>query len=320
MRGILIRIALTALAATGLSSLALTPSYGDGTVCTQTNPATGECLVWVVVVDHDGDPGEPADGGPKDTGSGSACYWDGTKQGFTKPPPGPVDCGSPWGYWSNGYNCYVSAADPQPPAGDPAWQGHEPGDGAVYNCFQPQTGILIAVWAKDAPPNSGSGPTPREVAQVAIDSMKLKAIRLGLAPEPGPDSIGVVGMPVWMWARAPDAHTVGPITKSATADGITITATARLRRITWDMGDGNEVVCDTAGTPYEPTFGRTDSPDCGHTYLKSSAGRPDDAYIVTATSSWVVTWSGAGQTGTIRLDGLHRTTQIRIGEAQVLVN
>jgi len=85
-------------------------------------------------------------------------------------------------------------------------------------------------------------------------------------------------------------------------------------------GRRHPVVCDTAGTPYEPSYGREDSPDCGHTYEKSSAHEPDDAYTVTATSSWVITWSGAGQTGTIRLDDLNRSTQIRIGEAQVLVN
>ena len=86
------------------------------------------------------------------------------------------------------------------------------------------------------------------------------------------------------------------------------------------MGDGTEVVCDTAGTPYKPSYGRKDSPDCGHTYKKSSAHETGDVYTVTATSSWVITWSGAGQTGTIRLNGLNRSTQIRIGEAQVLVN
>jgi hypothetical protein len=127
-------------------------------------------------------------------------------------------------------------------------------------------------------------------------------------------------MPVWMWAKNPNAHTVGPITESASAGGITVMATATVLDITWDMGDGTEVVCETAGTPYKPSYGRKDSPDCGHTYKKSSAGQTDDAYTVTATSSWVITWSGAGQTGTIRLDGLNRSTQIRIGEAQVLVN
>lgn len=319
MRGILIRLLLTALSAGVLSALVQGPLYAD-TVCSQTDPATGECLIWIEVPGTPEAPGEPGDDGPQDTGSGAACYWDGTSQGITKPPPGPVPCSSPAGYWSNNYHCYISPVKPQPPAGDPSWQGHEPGDGAVYNCYQPQTGLLITIWSQDPPPNSGTGPTPREVAQIAIERMRLSAINIGIAPEPGPESVGLVGMPVWMWAKDPNAHTVGPITESASAGSITVTATAKVLHITWDMGDGTEVACDTAGTPYKPEFGRKDSPDCGHTYTKSSAQEPGDVYTVTATSSWVVTWSGAGQTGTIRLDGLNRSTQIRIGEAQVLVN
>ena len=158
------------------------------------------------------------------------------------------------------------------------------------------------------------------MAQIAVRQMHLKAIDIGIAPEPGADNIGLVGMPIWMWAKAPSEHTFGPVTQTATAGGITITATAKVLKVTWDVGDGTKVVCQTAGTPYKAAFGRRDSPDCGHTYKKSSAGGPDDAYTVTATSSWVITWSGAGQTGTIRLNGLKRSTQIRIGEAQVLVN
>ena len=153
--------------------------------------------------------------GRRTPASGAACYWDGTDQGITKPPPGPVPCSSEYGYWSNGYNCYISLLDPQPPAGDPSWQGHEPGDGAVYNCYQPQTDLLIWIWSADPPPNSGAGPTPREVAQIAIEQMELRAIDIGITPEPGEDSIGIVGMPVWMWAANPDSHTVGPITESA---------------------------------------------------------------------------------------------------------
>lgn len=319
MRGLLTRSLLIAITIAGLTALTPSASYGD-TVCSQTDPATGECLIWINVPGNDGTPGQPGDDGPKDTGSGQSCYWDGTDQGIMKPPPGPVPCSSPAGYWSNGYRCYISLVDPQPPAGDPSWQGHEPGDGAVYNCFQPQTQLLITIWSQDPPPNSGAGPTPAEVAHLAIEEMHLSAIDIGIAPEPGPDSIGLVGMPVWMWAKAPNDHTYGPITATASAGGITITATAKVLRITWDMGDGTEVVCDTAGSPYKPEFGRSDSPDCGHTYKKSSAHEPGETYTVTATSSWVVNWSGAGQTGVIRLNGLNRSTQIRIGEAQVLVN
>ena len=318
MRSLVARAAVVALAAAGLIGLASGPSYAD-TVCQQTNPATGQCLIWVQVPGNPGNPGDPGDDGPHDTGSGASCYWDGTDQGITKPPPGPVPCSNGNGYWSNGYNCYISLLDPQPPAGDPSWQGHEPGDGAVYQCYQPQTDLLVWIWSINAPPNSGTGPTPREVAQIAIEQMNLRAIDIGITPEPGEDSIGIVGMPVWMWAANPDSHTVGPITESATAGGITITATATLHRITWDMGDGTKVTCSTPGTPYKASYGKTKSPDCGHVYDKSSSTKAGGKYTVSATSDWVVTWEGAGQTGTIRLNGLTRTVAIAVGEAQVLV-
>lgn len=317
MRGILIRVLTVTVGVLGLSVLGSSTAVAD-TTCQVTDPLTGICAVWVEVPEPP--PNTPSNPSPKDTGAGAACYWNGTDQGITKPPPGPVPCSSSAGYWSNSYHCYIGAINPQPPAGDPNWQGHEPGDGALYNCYQPQTGLLITIWSQDPPPNSGAGPTPREVAQQAIDRMKLSAINIGIAPEPGPDSVGLVGMPVWMWAKAPDDHTFGPIIASASAGGITITATANVLHVTWDMGDGTEVVCDTAGSPYKPSYGRKDSPDCGHTYKKSSVHETGDVYTVTATSSWVITWSGAGQTGTIRLNGLSRSTQIRIGEAQVLVN
>ena len=294
------------------------PAHAD-TECEQSDELTGICLVWVEVPGEPGEPGTPGEEGPKDTGSGEACYWDPAKQGLSQPPTGPVPCESDSGYWSNTLNCYVRLMDPQPSAGDPAWQGHEPADGAVYLCYQPQTEIVLYLWSFNPPDRAGTGPTPRVVAQQAIATMDLKAVRIGIAPKPDEDSIGIVGMPVWMWASEPDATTVGPVTASASAGGITVTATASLLKVTWSMGDGAKVVCTTAGTPYMPEFGKQSSPDCGHTYQKSSADQEDDRFSVTATSSWVVSWSGAGQTGTIRLNGLTRTARVAVGEAQVLV-
>jgi hypothetical protein len=318
MRRLVDHVLALSLAAAGLLILAPGPSYAD-TECQVTDPETGVCLIYAEVPGAPGSPADPGDDGPKDTGSRAACYWDGTSQGVTKPPPGPVPCSSEYGYWSNGYNCYVSPLDPQPPAGDPNWQGHEPGDGAVYNCYQPQTDILIWIWSQDPSPNSGAGPTPRQVAQIAIEQMDLRAIDIGITPEPGEDSIGIVGMPVWMWAANPDSHSVGPITESASAGGITVTATAKVHTITWDMGDGSEVTCTTGGTPYKASYGNAKSPDCGHTYEKSSSKMPNGKYTVTATSDWVITWEGAGQTGIVRLNGLTRSVSIAVGEAQVLV-
>jgi len=318
MRRVLTRVVLVALFSAGVLLVGQSPAVSD-TKCQVTDPQTGQCLIWVEVGPEKPEPKNPSDAEPADTGTGAACFWDPKKQGLTGPPAGPVPCTANSGYWSNNYNCYVQQAAPQPPASDPNWQGHAPDDGAIYQCFQPQTDILIFIWSQDPPPGSGTGPTPRDVAQIAIDQMNLRAIDIGTAPQPGPDSIGLVGMPVWMWASSPDAHTYGPATASASAGGITVTATARVHTITWDMGDGNEVVCRTAGTPYEPSYGKESSPDCGHTYETSSATKPGDKFTVTAISDWVVTWQGAGQNGTIRLNGLQRSVEIAVGDAQVLV-
>ncbi|MEU0265147.1 hypothetical protein [Nocardioides sp. NPDC006303] len=317
---ILIRALVLVCVAAGLAALGLSHAYAD-TVCRVTDPLTGQCKLSVEVPGGNGESGhddQTGDGGPKDTGSGNSCYFNPSKQRV----PGSaamVPCSSPYGSWSNAHNCYIQPSQPPPPAGDPAWKGHEPGDGAVYDCFQPQTNLLVQIWAATPPPGAAAGPSPREVAQMAVEKLNLKAIDIGITPEPGPDSVGLVGMPVWLWARSPDIQTYGPATASASAGGITVTATARVHEITWDMGDGTTVECRTAGTPYEASFGKKASPDCGHVYRLSSAREPGGTYTVTATSEWVITWQGAGQTGTIRLDGLSRSVEIAVGEAQVLV-
>ena len=319
MRTLVRRLVATCLLLTGFTLALQSPSHAD-TECQQTDATTGECLLWVETSGGSGNPAQPANDGPEDTGSGAACFWDGTDQGIAKPPPGPVPCTSEYGYWSNTYNCYVSGplTRSRQPTTLPG-RVTSPVTAPSTSASNPRRASIIRIWAQDPPPSSGSGPTPREVAQIAIESMALKAIDIGITPEPGPGSVGLVGMPVWMWAKHPDSHTYGPSTASASAGGITVTATARVYEITWDMGDGTEVVCRTAGTPYEASFGKRDSPDCGHVYDESSSHQPSGKYTVTATSDWVIAWSGAGQTGTIRLNGLSRSVDIAVGEAQVLV-
>ena len=318
MRGVLTYLCAAVAVAAGVLVVDATAAHAD-TICQQTDPATGECLVWVEVPGGPGDPGDPGDDGPKDTGTGASCYWDGTEQGISKPPPGPVPCTSGAGYWSNAYSCYIKYVDPQPPPGAPFWEGAYLDYGAVYQCYQPQTDLLVMLWLAEPPPSSGAGPTPREVAQMAMNQMDLNAINIGIAPEPGDGNVGIVGMPVWLWAANPDSHTVGPTTASASAGGITVTATARPQRFGWDMGDGTTVTCNGAGTPYKASYGNRTSPDCGHVYEDSSSTNSGGKFTVTATSDWVITWEGAGQTGTIRLNGLARSVEISVGEAQVLV-
>ncbi len=149
------------------------------------------------------------------------------------------------------------------------------------------------------------------LALAAVDSMNLRAIQIGIVPEQGPDRVGLVGLPTWMWVDDSAGSTWGPITRTASSGPWSVAATAEVDRIEWDMGDGTIVTCTTPGTPYEDRFQEMDSPDCGHRYAEQ--GR----YAVSATSYWVIAWAGIGQSGSIEMD-LVQDGQIVMGEAQVL--
>jgi hypothetical protein len=132
-------------------------------------------------------------------------------------------------------------------------------------------------------------------------------------------SMGLVGLPVWMWVEDPDADTYGPASINLAAGAVTVSLTAAVERVEWDMGDGTVVTCTSPGTPYDPSRGAQPSPDCGHVYTTTSAGQSGDAFTVTATSYWVASWSSnTGAAGTIDLQQT-ATEQVRIGESQVIV-
>ncbi|MDQ1535945.1 MAG: hypothetical protein QOE58_338 [Actinomycetota bacterium] len=233
-----------------------------------------------------------------------------------------IPCTDPtFGFWVPSYNCYAKLAAPQPPKTDSVWNGHD--DGSIYDCVYNGTVTIpgtngIPIWLAGPPPGVVD---PIVLAQQAIETMRLHAIYIGIAPEPGAGRMGYVGLPTYLWVDQPAATTLGPITKSATAGAVTVTATAHVESITWDMGDGYTVRCAGSrakGTPYRAAYGANPSPTCGHQYQQPSSGEPGGEYKVTATSHWIIDWIGGGATGTIEMD-LTAATQIRIGEIQVLV-
>lgn len=319
--------AAIALAATALLSLTSTSAHAD-TKCIKYDLASGKCVLQVTVPgaapgpgsqqeQPSGDTAAPAADKPRDTGPGSPC----TMRDILDPDGADVTvvpCSSGDGAWSNELQCYVSRANPQPPPSDPVWAGRGAETGAIYRCFNLAQDFESFVWLAAPPDVAAQGPSPREVAERAVEQMNLRAIDIGIAPRP--DGTGLVGVPVWLWVDDPRPSTFGPVTESASAGGITITATARVHRLTWDMGDGTTIECTTAGTPYRESFGFQPSPDCGHVYTSESHNRPGGRYTVTATSDWVVEWEGAGQEGTITLDGLVAQVELTVGEAQVLVS
>lgn len=142
--------------------------------------------------------------------------------------------------------------------------------------------------------------------------MVLRAPEIGIVPEDEPGRVGIIGLPTYMWVADPGPSTWGPITRTAAAGPWSVTATASVERIDWDMGDGTVVTCTTVGTPYVDAYQEQPSPDCGHTYTE------DGDYTVTATSYWVIEWTGLGQSGTINFD-VSDSTGITMGEVQVIV-
>ncbi|MEV2272907.1 hypothetical protein [Nonomuraea africana] len=158
--------------------------------------------------------------------------------------------------------------------------------------------------------------TPIMVALLARDRFTLPSPTIASSPKPSDPQL--VRLPVWL---AVDQGIWHPYTSSATAGGITATATATPATVTWSMGDGNTKTCRGPGTLYKE--GRDDprkeSPTCGHTYVESSATAPNAKYPVTATITWAITWSAAGESGTLPPLVTTSSTSFRVAESQAIV-
>ncbi|MER7690506.1 hypothetical protein [Streptomyces sp. NPDC097610] len=271
-----------------------------------------------------GDNGEkPKPGGKPDGGGGGGsakCYieWDNI---------GEVPCyDADMGWFNPAGQCYWEILEPQPAKDAADWEwgtaapatDAERAKGKVYNVTCPGAGRELmggSTWSLNPPPGFGGGPTAEELAQEAIKKMRLLGADIGSAPKAG--KTGLVGMPVWIWNnKAP--RTWGPVTASASAPGITVTATANVKKIVYTMGDGGFEVCTTAGTPYEKRFGGQPSPDCGYRYTKTSNSQPGKAFTITAITTWTVHWTGGGQEGDITTTREAEPAQITIGEAQAV--
>ena len=154
--------------------------------------------------------------------------------------------------------------------------------------------------------------SPGELARLLVARVQLRPIRVGITPlAQGPDVMGLVGLPVWLWADDPTPTTWGPVTITAGA----MSLTARVESVVWDMGDGKRVSCGK-GTEWKRGMVRADgsaypSPTCGHTY--SQQGR----YTITVTTHWNAHWSGYGQSGDIPVP-LTTTYRYVVAELQAI--
>jgi len=300
----------------GVSMLGVAPATaappvqcGPGSIW---KPVVGRCVIVVTPPgdpDNPGDPGKPA---PPGGGGGASSPTNPRCTDSVDSTEVPCEAEGGW-HWVQGWNAYARPADPQPEKSNALWEGNT--DGAIYEIGTtvgwPNLGVGLSLPRWSATPPWVDVPDPRLLAQQAIEQMNLQAITIGIVPDDGPGSMGLVGLPTWMWAQTPGDTTMGPITRSASTAGYTVTATGRVDKVAWDMGDGATVTCAGPGKPYEDVYMDSDSPVCGHRY------EDQGEHPVTATSYWAIDWSGMGQSGTISLQ-LQESTTIRIGEAQVL--
>ncbi|WP_223281504.1 ATP/GTP-binding protein [Streptomyces antnestii] len=214
--------------------------------------------------------------------------------------------------------CTYEKAVPQPPESNLAMKDgkRRGGKGAVYRVVCPATGRVGTVWIPTGGTPAEPAMDPEVVAQKAVDQMKLAGPAIASPRAAGKYTVGV---PLWLWvSKSPT--TFGPNTATATAGGVTVTATAKVKRIVWRVGDGSTVTCAGAGTPYKAAYGMKDSPSCGHRYTKTSADEPGGKFRLTATSTWTVDWQVAGGGGEAgQLNEVRQTqAQVAVGEVQVV--
>lgn len=253
------------------------------------------------------DPGRGGNGKPAKPGGGTGggggsrgCDIDGEE----------VPCSSELGTFNDVDKCYWRLMEPQPT--DPAeyeraatpegWKYGDPGK--LYNLTCPgrqlMGGLTVSV---DGP--QGPAIDPEVLAREAMEKLTLDPPSIA---SPRGDGKYLVGMPMWMWVDR-SASTWGPTSESASAGGVTVTATATVDRMVWKMGDGTSVTCNGPGTPYSKDQGMKASPTCGHKYEKPGSR------TVEVTAHWEVDWevtSGGADSGTL--------TTTRSNEVEVALN
>ncbi|SFB63102.1 hypothetical protein SAMN05216266_13322 [Amycolatopsis marina] len=169
------------------------------------------------------------------------------------------------------------------------------------------------VWiADDEAPDGAAVPSPEQLAEQARAQLRLPSPVIASSPA----GTQLVRLPTWLWL---DRAVWQPQSATAAVPAVSVTATATPTSVSWSMGDGRTVTCTGPGTPF-PGGGdpRSTSPDCGHTYQRSSAAAAGERFEATATVSWRITWSGGGASGTFPDLTTSASASFRVAEAQAL--
>jgi hypothetical protein len=193
----------------------------------------------------------------------------------------------------------ATAADGWDPAGygDISSSGYVFGatsDGGVVRTFG--DGRSEQVFARECPDGVGgftwvdTSITIDDVIDDAVDRARRAVPAPTLDLSPAPEAGGIVNLGMWLALAGQD-----PVTVRAEAGSLWAEATVTLASTTWDMGNGDTVTCDGAGTPIADTNTLDEGP-CGYTYRQSS---DDDPYELAVTAAWAITYQSSGGSGSV---------------------
>ncbi|MDR1449799.1 MAG: hypothetical protein LBI84_06315 [Propionibacteriaceae bacterium] len=237
-------------------------------------------------------------------------------------------CAGPWGSWfDSARRCHVNVASSHPD--DPAWAGrwHGRTTGYLLNCylFDAYSNVVSnnVYWSATTSPEPGSNAIEAALGGLfetgalhgSVVSPDLGVFPGGLVNPDRPEVMGVVGVPVWFWAKNPTGVIATPASETTQVDGWLLWADVSLAFIDYDTGDNETMRCDGLGSDptgriHEPTV----PPDgCTHTYLKKGD------YEVTAATYARLRWRLGSQSGDeVFLVEPRQSGVYHVGEIQVL--
>ena len=280
----LLTVVIAATATVLIPSAAFADGYGD--VNCNLNPNNPQCNIVVI------DPGR--DGNDSGGGGSLTCRLGGEV----------VDCYTSGFGWLGSDGCYYGKDG----------GGFLPANEWIRTCVDPVTGNStnwgVAYLA-----------TPPVALAVIINRAvdRLSMPRPVIAANPSLADRQFVHVPVWWWVQPGWWQTQ---TATASAGGLTITARAVPKKITWYAGDGTSTVCYGPGTPWTGSAAPTaPSPTCGYTYTKPSTSEadPDGKFQLRVVVSWDVTWSGGGRSDSVPGITTATTTNITVSQYRAVI-
>jgi hypothetical protein len=221
--------------------------------------------------------------------------------------------------------CEVHAAPGGPDGGGSENDRLSPFDGTYVEdawyyqtCRYVDTGEMVrsSYW-QFTPGNAASpGPDLAALARQAYDEVPL-----GYpvpVTSPGVDVDQLTGLPTWLWL-APGSW--AEFEARAEIPGFWVAVRAHPQRVVWDMGDGETVVCDGPGTPYDTAVADdAQATECSHVFQYTSVDEADGRYLASVTVEWSVDWEAStGATGVLADASRTTTFPLTVTERQAVV-